>query len=204
MPKYLEVSEWCKDWAGEKSADFIKNAFVLTGLVPVREFDVSNLHTPLKLCYDEKATEKDLIDNGFVMAADIDSDSASVHWEFFAGPGSFYHVLHVVFEPTTEKAAFLRNIAQRLLVTIDSHVHLKPILDAEEKKAILDGKITDSGIEIVAASLLFKSHFKVVEIDAHAKVMSEGYYEYETGANKVVVAKLENMFGVDSSFLADL
>jgi hypothetical protein len=198
MPKYQEVSEWVKDWAGEKNAEFFRNAFVLTGLVPVREFDINKLHTPLKLCYDEATTEEDLMNNGFIMTGDVDTDSEAVSWDFFPGQGSFYRALHAIFDAKSEPSIFVRNVSQRLLVTINSNVYLKTILDDEDKKAILDGKPTETGIEIVAATILYNCYFKIITIDSIGKALSEDFYGEESGGNKVVIARFEDMFGVDS------
>lgn len=58
MPTHLEVFQWVHQWAFLKDQDFFKKAFKLCGLVPVRDFNISELHEPLALCYNEETTEE--------------------------------------------------------------------------------------------------------------------------------------------------
>ena len=204
MPKYSEVSGWVKDWAKTKSSDFFQKAFMLCGLVSVRDFDISKLHPPLQLCFKEGVTEQDWIESGFTIEADMDIDVDHLRWKFFPGAGSFYRALHALFDPLSNPSLFIRNNAQRLLVTIGTHPILKTVFDEDDKKAIEDGKSTDTGIEIVAAAIHFNAHFRVVDIESTGEVLSEEFYGEDDGTENYILAKLGNMYGINPSIQTEI
>jgi hypothetical protein len=47
------VSNWIVDWVESKNENFIKNAFMLCGIVPKEEFKITFLHSALQQVLSE-------------------------------------------------------------------------------------------------------------------------------------------------------
>ncbi|ETM47956.1 hypothetical protein L914_07454 [Phytophthora nicotianae] len=48
VPRYDAVAQWTLEWVASKTAEDVKKAFTLCGLVAKEEFEMDKLHAPLK------------------------------------------------------------------------------------------------------------------------------------------------------------
>lgn len=162
MPGTDLLTKWTHEWCEGVSADSVKKSFDLCGLVPKAEFDINNLHTPLKEIFSLQYN----VDVWLKTHAEIVSDPHLVlddTWHIVDGPHSFLCAIQFIIGDTSETEKFIIELADTLVKEIASD-DLTAMLFCDEEKATLRAglQLTSGYFEVFKVAQIFQKRIHLI------------------------------------------
>lgn len=165
MPTVAMVTEWVSDWCDKVPEPMIRKAFNLCGLVPRCDFDVANLHQPLKEIYhhDFDVTHWIAKHAGAVHDSRIYIDDNA--WNTFEGKHAFLHGVHSLLEEDNEPGAWTTATLKRICNTLKEDDFVKGLYTDADEVTINEGMNFTSGrFEFYAMSKLIQCQLHLVRL----------------------------------------
>lgn len=199
MPGYQVISEWVSEWASDQTRDSIANAFKVCGLVSRDEFEVDRLHKPLRDCFLNTFSLDDwLTQNPDFLTEDLNTGDEAGEYIIYSEPFNFFKALHAELGINQEYGDWLKVNKVTVKNFIQTDAMLSSLFTDHETSQFDDGNPTDTKVEIVAATKVFKVAITIIEIDKECNILNGSGEKYDPGdADKnIEILSFENNFGI--------
>ncbi|KAE9038088.1 hypothetical protein PR001_g8110 [Phytophthora rubi] len=195
VPTYNIVEQWTVDWMATRSADDIKKAFQLCGLVPKESFDDEKLHPSLQE----------------LLASDFDMERWNASYKHLleqfdnreeltpAAPGwylpddertsLFSCLIHGL---GTVRADFIEDLCDYMASLED----LDGLVDASYLESIRNGSADPGELELYSASKLHNWNIEIKTLSTDCKVVSTFVYTVDNPDNVVQLVRSGAFFAV--------
>lgn len=169
MPSSEMVTRWTAEWCDSKSPEEIAKAFDVCGLVPRAEFDIENLHQPLRAAFKQLIST----DEWLRQYASLVSENRVAFREECSQHLGKHAFLRAVYKSCEEDVDdewedWLRDMQKKIDNLLKNDPLTAPLYSETDKAVILDGTELSYGLlEAYAASLILKFPIHMIPLDSN-------------------------------------
>jgi hypothetical protein len=201
VPNYKEVSDWVVEWISSKDAEFVKKAFVVCGIVEKINFNLEDLHKPLReILNDPFDFDYFLEKNSNIFKNDLEFFDDDENTDDFYMPQSdvtsFMDCIAYKSEWSGNLTDFINLFAEQLIEVIVDSSLTQDCVDNENFDIIRRGEVSTSNVEIYCTTILKNWNISLVDLDENFNELATFLFEVENPDKTVKMLRHNNCYMV--------
>lgn len=200
MPTYALVSSWVSEWMKSLAPQSIAKAFELCGIVDPANFDLENMHKPLRDCFsDDFSAEQWEAQHAAAVACFPDGfEDVNTDWIFYDMKFSFFKALHESsFKDTDEDFdTWSSGFKVKVLNYINDDPLLTSLFKDDEKALFESGKSTGAAVEMYAVARILEVKLRITDVDKQCNKLKEYEWGEDNCGAEISLLCFDNIFGI--------